>query len=175
MSVRFLHPSRPAIGLATLLLFLGEVTAEPQDQPVSITSPSSDLVQVVRQEAQQRGVPLALADALVSVFRGHGANPASSPGQVGLMRIHPAMARMHGYRGDAADLLQPEINIRFGMLHLAGAWALAGGDVCLALVKYRTGYAEEDITLADARDCAALRARLAELGSPLGSARANSA
>lgn len=86
--------SRPAIMLATLLFCLAEVRAEPQDQPVSIASTSNNVAQVVRQEAEKRGVPLALADALVSAFRGYKADTAGSLGQAGLMQIHPAMARM---------------------------------------------------------------------------------
>lgn len=175
MSVCIPRLPRPAIALATLLFCLTGAKAEPHGQPVSITSPPDDLAQVVRQEAEKRGVPLALADALLSALRGSKADAAGSLGQVGLMQIHPAMAKMHGYKGDAAGLLYPEINIRFGMLHLAGAWALAKGDVCLALVKYRTGYAEEEITPADARDCAAVRARLAELGSSLATDRSKTA
>ncbi len=154
---------------------VAQANEEPQNRPASVVSSTPKIAPTVRQEAEERGVPPALAEALVSVLSSDRADAMSSLGSVGLMQLHPAMARMHGYQGDTAGLLRPGVNLRYGMLHLAGAWALAKGDVCLALLKYRTSYAEEEITPSAAKECTALKARLAELGSPLASGRSHTA
>ncbi len=178
MSVRITRLFGLAVAMATSAWASAspaQVGAEPGKQPASLMSSAHDLSQDVKQEAEGRGVPPALADALVSVLSGYEADAVGAQGHVGLMQIHPAMARMHGYEGDMAGLRQPETNIRYGMLHFARAWTLAKGDVCLALVKYRTSYAEGDVTPSAAKECEVVKARLAELGSPLASTRPRAA
>ncbi len=178
MSVRITRLFGLAVAMATSAWASAcpaQVGAEPGKQPASLKSSAHDLSQDVKQEAEGRGVPPALADALVSVLSGYEADAVGAQGHVGLMQIHPAMARMHGYEGDMAGLRQPETNIRYGMLHFARAWTLAKGDVCLALVKYRTSYAESDVTPSAAKECEVVKARLAELGSPLASTRPRAA
>jgi soluble lytic murein transglycosylase-like protein len=45
-----------------------------------------------------------------------------------------------GYRGTAAGLLDPEINMANGMRYLAGAYRAAHGNKARTLVLYSRGY-----------------------------------
>ena len=46
------------------------------------------------------------------------------------MQIKPQTARGLGYQGGAAGLMHPETNIRYGMIYLAQAYRMSGGDTC---------------------------------------------
>jgi soluble lytic murein transglycosylase-like protein len=61
-------------------------------------------------------------------------------GHWGLMQIKYETARTMGYRGPAAGLLDPEINLNFGGKYLAGAYLVAGGNADRALQFYSRGY-----------------------------------
>jgi soluble lytic murein transglycosylase-like protein len=61
-------------------------------------------------------------------------------GHWGLMQIKYATARSMGYRGPARDLLNPEINLKYGGKYLAGAYLVASGNVDRAMRLYRSGY-----------------------------------
>jgi hypothetical protein len=74
---------------------------------------------------------------------------------------------MLGYVGGITELFHPETNIRYGVMYLARAWKLAGGDLCRALMKYRAGWGEERITPLSAAYCRRARQHLATIGSPL--------
>jgi hypothetical protein len=67
-------------------------------------------------------------------------------------------------------LAEPETNIRYGIEYLAQAWRLSGGDLCQALMKYRTGHREERMTPHSVEYCRRARLHLAAIGSPLANA-----
>jgi soluble lytic murein transglycosylase-like protein len=56
------------------------------------------------------------------------------------MQIKHATARSMGYTGPAAGLLDPEVNLTYGLKYLRGAWLVAGRDQARAGHYYRTGY-----------------------------------
>jgi soluble lytic murein transglycosylase-like protein len=61
-------------------------------------------------------------------------------GHWGLMQIKYATAKSMGYRGLAKELLDPEINLKYGGKYLAGAYLLAGGNADRAMRLYKSGY-----------------------------------
>ncbi|MGO4677786.1 transglycosylase SLT domain-containing protein [Bosea sp. 2YAB26] len=65
---------------------------------------------------------------------------AQNGGHFGLMQIKHATARSMGYTGPAAGLLDPEVNLTYGLKYLRGAWLVAGRDQARAGHYYRTGY-----------------------------------
>jgi hypothetical protein len=69
-------------------------------------------------------------------------------------------ARMLGFSGSLAELAIPENNIHFGVMYLAQAWRLAGGDLCTAVMKYRAGHGETRFSYLSVNYCVAVRARL---------------
>ena len=122
---------------------------------------------MITREAERQGLPPAVADAVVRVESGYDPAASGTVGEVGLMQVRPATAAMLGHLGTASDLFVPETNIRFGVAYLAGAWRLAGGDLCTALAKYRGGHGERRITPRSATYCLRARTHLASIGSSL--------
>jgi hypothetical protein len=125
---------------------------------------------LIEAEARRRGVPAALVEAVVRVESGYDPGAIGGVGEIGLMQVRPSTAAMMGFRGTDEELAEPAVNIRYGAEYLAGAWRLAGGDLCRTLMKYRAGHGEEIMTVRSVAYCQRARAYLAEMGSPLGSA-----
>jgi hypothetical protein len=125
-------------------------------------------VTAVRQEAEQRGLPPEVADAVVQVESAYNPYAVGGVGEIGLMQIRPETAAMLGHRGGLTELFDPATNIRYGVTYLAKAWQLAEGDLCRALMKYRAGHGEERMTPLSVEYCRRARGHLAAMGSPLG-------
>ena len=122
----------------------------------------------VRQEAEQRGLPADVADAVVQVESAYNPYAVGGVGEVGLMQVRPETAAMLGHRGGVTELFEPATNIRYGVMYLARAWQLAEGDLCRALMKYRAGHGEERMSALSVEYCRRARGHLAAMGSPLG-------
>jgi len=127
-------------------------------------------VRLVRQEAQQRGLPPELAVAVAQVESAYNPNAVGTVGEVGLMQVRPTTAAMLGHSGTVAELHEPRTNIQYGVRYLADAWQLANGDLCRALMKYRAGHGEERFSERSVEYCRRARAYLASIGSPLANA-----
>ncbi|WP_132956213.1 transglycosylase SLT domain-containing protein [Rhizobium sp. BK251] len=96
---------------------------------------------LISKYAGQYGVPVELATAVVQVESRFNPNARGSHGEIGLMQIKPATARMMGYSGKAKGLYDPETNIKYGMKYLAAAHELGGGETCDTILKYNAGHA----------------------------------
>jgi soluble lytic murein transglycosylase-like protein len=96
-------------------------------------------------------------------------NPAvvGMDGEIGLMQVMPATARMLGFSGTEAQLAVPDVNIHYGAKYLAGAWRLAGEDLCTAAMKYRAGHGETRFSLRSVDYCTRVRNHLAARGVPV--------
>jgi soluble lytic murein transglycosylase-like protein len=90
--------------------------------------------------ANEYNVPVELANAVVRVESNFNPNARGSAGEVGLMQIKPATAKMMGYAGTRNGLFDPETNIKFGMKYLAAAHQLGGGETCDTILKYNAGH-----------------------------------
>jgi soluble lytic murein transglycosylase-like protein len=121
----------------------------------------------VTEEARQKGIPPALADAVATVESAYNPAAVGEDGEVGLMQILPSTAAMLGFRGSNAALSEPATNIRYAVAYLARAWELADGKLCRALMKYRAGHGEERMTPLSVTYCRRAIAHLASIGSPL--------
>jgi hypothetical protein len=168
---------------ALLCVFAGpSLAAEPQPAPAPSAAeaetaspvPPTDLpvgraayVEIVGREARARGLPPEVADAVAQIESGYRPSAVGGVGEIGLIQIRPSTAAMLGHRGGALALFEPETNIRYAVAYLAGAWRLAGGDLCRTLMKYRAGHKEERMSPLSAEYCRRARAHLASLGSPL--------
>jgi soluble lytic murein transglycosylase-like protein len=92
--------------------------------------------------ADHYGLPRSLVHRVVR--RESGYDPAARNGPYyGLMQIHPATARTMGFRGDPAELLDPDTNLRYAVKYLRGAWLVARGDADRAVIWYARGYYDE--------------------------------
>lgn len=119
---------------------------------------------LIKREAISRGLPAAIADAVVRIESGYDPLAVGAVGEVGLMQIRPATAAMLGFLGTNAELAEPETNIRYGVAYLAKAWRLAEGDLCRTLMKYRAGHGEEFMTPLSTEYCRRAKVHLAALG-----------
>lgn len=117
--------------------------------------------EIVERYASSYGVPVKLAHAVISVESNYRPNTRGKAGEIGLMQIKPATARMMGYSGSAKGLFNPETNIKFGMKYLAKAHALGGGSTCGTILKYNAGHGAKRMNPISAAYCKKVQARIA--------------
>ncbi|MCD2181762.1 lytic transglycosylase domain-containing protein [Rhizobium sp. GN54] len=115
---------------------------------------------LIRTYAKQYGVPVDLAHAVVRVESNFNPKARGSAGEIGLMQIKPATARMLGYRGGAKGLYNPETNIKWGMKYLAMAHELGGGTTCGTILKYNAGHAAKRMNPVSKRYCGKIQTLL---------------
>ena len=120
---------------------------------------------IIERESAKTNVPADIAEAVVFVESGYNTATIGSVGEIGLMQVRPETAAMLGFRGNNAELAEPDVNIHYGVLYLSRAWRLAGGDLCRALMKYRAGYGEESMTPRSQVYCNRARNRLVAMNS----------
>jgi soluble lytic murein transglycosylase-like protein len=125
------------------------------------------LPQVAR-EAAALGVPAEVADAVAMVETGYRPDAIGSSGEIGIMQILPSTAMQLGFHGSLTELLEPAINIHLAVEYLGRAWAMSGGDICRALMKYRAGLGEEVMTPLSVQYCTRAISWLRGVGSRLG-------
>jgi soluble lytic murein transglycosylase-like protein len=119
---------------------------------------------VIEREAHAYGMPPALLDAVMAVESGYNPAIIGMDGEIGLMQVMPATARMLGFTGTQAQLADPQINIHYGAKYLAGAWRLAGQDLCTAAMKYRAGHGETRFSFRSVDYCLRVRRHLTARG-----------
>jgi soluble lytic murein transglycosylase-like protein len=121
---------------------------------------------IIARYAAAEGVPVSLAKAVIKIESNYRPNIVGSAGEIGLMQIKPATARMMGYSGSAKGLFDPDTNIKYGMKYLAMARNLGGGTTCGTILKYNAGHAATRMNPVSAAYCGKVKVQLAALGSP---------
>ena len=96
---------------------------------------------IVKRYAMLNGVPISLAHAVVAIESNYKPYSRGKAGEVGLMQIKPATAKLMGYSGSITGLFDPETNIKYGMKYLAKARRLGDGTTCGTILKYNAGHA----------------------------------
>jgi soluble lytic murein transglycosylase-like protein len=95
--------------------------------------------EMIASQAKMHGVPVAFVHR--TVLRESRYNPGLVHHHCfGLMQIKYATARGMGYKGDARGLLDPQVNLTYGVPYLANAYHLADGNENRATALYRGGY-----------------------------------
>lgn len=123
------------------------------ENPLTEAVQSASYSSLIQTYAKTYGVPVDLAHAVVRVESNFNAKARGSAGEIGLMQIKPATARMMGYRGTAKGLYDPETNIKFGMKYLAMAHDLGGGTTCGTILKYNAGHGAKRMNPVSKRYC----------------------
>lgn len=116
---------------------------------------------IVAKYAAAYGVPTSLAHAVIRIESNYRPNARGSAGEIGLMQIKPATARMMGYTGSAKGLFNPETNIKFGMKYLSMAHQLGGGATCSTILKYNAGHAAKRMNKRSSAYCAKVKLHMA--------------
>ncbi len=135
-------------------LVIPGATAAPAAAPTAAIPPSMaalvaqrDAVrQVIVEEANQYGVPVALALAVAWQESGWRQGVVSSAGAVGVMQLMPATAEWVGdaMLGHRVDINDTRLNVRGGVRLLAHYLASYGGDLDLVLAAYYQGQSAVD-------------------------------
>jgi soluble lytic murein transglycosylase-like protein len=125
---------------------------------------ATDYRALAHAEARRAGLPGEVADAVMAVESGYDRHAIGSSGEIGLMQVLPSTARMMGFSATTEALAAPATNIHYGVTYLAGAWRLAGGDLCTAVMKYRAGHGETRFSRRSVDYCLAVRSKLAARG-----------
>jgi len=133
------------------------IVASAPKMPASSTQYSA----IVSRYAATYGVPVSLAHAVIGVESNYNASARGSHGEIGLMQIKPATARMMGYSGSASGLFDPETNIKYGMMYLAKAHQLGGGATCGTILRYNAGHAATRMNPVSAAYCSKVMTRMA--------------
>lgn len=115
---------------------------------------------LIARYAEKYGVPAGLAHAVVRIESNFNPKARGRAGEIGLMQIKPATARMLGYGGSANGLYDPETNIRWGMQYLAAAHKLGGGETCQTILKYNAGHGAKRMNPVSKRYCGKVQALL---------------
>lgn len=115
-------------------------------------------------EARRHGLPPEVALAVMQIESNFDPRAKGAAGEVGLMQIMPATARMLGFAGDDRQLAEPGVNIRLGVQYLAKAHRLAEGDLCTTVMKYRAGHGETRFSIRSVDYCKRAREILSGAG-----------
>lgn len=143
-------------------------------QPVAVPSPAAGdppsetaLRAMVRAEAEARGMPPEVAEAVADVESGYNPRAVGGVGEIGLMQILPSTARMLGFAEPLPRLFEPATNIRYGVRYLSEAWRMTGEDICGTVMKYRAGHGETRFSHKSVAYCVRVREILASRGFPV--------
>ena len=117
---------------------------------------------IVARYAAAYGVSPRLAHAVITVESNYRSDARGRAGEVGLMQIKPATARMMGYSGSAKGLFDPETNIKFGMKYLAKAQNLGNGTTCGTILKYNAGHGAKRMNPISSAYCAKVKRMLGD-------------
>jgi soluble lytic murein transglycosylase-like protein len=119
------------------------------------------LTEIADRHARTAGVPAELVRAVIRVESDWDIDLTGHAGEIGLMQIRPETARDIGFKGDDAELYNPETNIRWGVAYLAAGYKLANGDLCQTILKYYAGTEVSKMTEAASAYCGRVRGILA--------------
>ncbi|PDQ17233.1 lytic transglycosylase [Mesorhizobium sanjuanii] len=134
--------------------------------PTAVSGGTGQYSAIIARYAATYGVPVSLANAVVKIESNYQPNIVGGAGEIGLMQIKPATARMMGYTGSVKGLFNPDTNIRYGMKYLAMARGLGGGTTCGTILKYNAGHAAKRMNPVSAAYCGKVKVQMAALGSP---------
>ncbi len=123
--------------------------------------PTKPYAPLIERYASMNGVSPALVHAVIQVESNYKPYSKGRAGEIGLMQIKPATARMMGYSGSTTGLFDPETNIKYGLKYLAKAQKLGGGTTCGTILKYNAGHGAKRMNPISSAYCKKVKKRLA--------------
>ena len=137
-----------------------------KDDAVTVAARSQDRYKVIIERyASLNGIPVDLAHAVITVESNYKPYSLGRAGEVGLMQIKPATAKLMGYDGSTTGLFDPETNIKFGMKYLGKARKLGDGTTCGTILKYNAGHAAKRMNPVSRDYCNKVKRHLAGIGA----------
>ncbi|QAU48680.1 transglycosylase SLT domain-containing protein [Bradyrhizobium guangzhouense] len=162
------NPSATWMHVVVALLLSASTCARAQDADLGAgetATSRAEIRKIIEHETARTNLPADIVEAVVFVESGYNPAVVGSAGELGLMQLRLETAAALGFRGNAAELAEPDINIHYGVLHLSRAWRLAGGDLCRTLMKYRASRDEDETSPRSQVYCNRARNRLLAMGS----------
>ena len=108
-----------------------------------VTMPREDIIELIKQEAQLAGVPVAAALALFERESNFNPKAKGGSGEYGIGQLMPATARALGVN-NPWNVLE---NVRASLKYYKGALNAAGGDPLGAYAGYNGGYGKNGSTI----------------------------
>lgn len=116
---------------------------EPQTPPTGriplYPNETPQLRALINKWADHYNVPRALVHRLAVRESTHRPWAVNRP-YYGLLQILPETAQSMGFRGQPQDLLDPDVNLKYAVKYLRGAWLLSDGSHDTAVKWYSRGY-----------------------------------
>lgn len=98
-------------------------------------SERTELIKIIRYEAQRVGIDPQIIFALIEVESNFRADAVSHAGAIGLMQVMPFWTDVLS-RGSSRELFEPRVNIRYGCLILRHYLDIEKGNLDRALGRY---------------------------------------
>jgi soluble lytic murein transglycosylase-like protein len=142
---RLLLATLPAVALGACAQtgpMFGSKSVSPRlapGEPALYPNETPRLRALINKWADHYAVPRDLVHAQVKRESGHQPQVRAGP-YWGLMQIHPQTARTMGFAGANEELLNPDVNLKYGVKYLRGAYLVADGDKAAAMTWYARGY-----------------------------------
>jgi soluble lytic murein transglycosylase-like protein len=135
-------PRRAFIASGLAALAACSSTPDVADLPSDAALHPGETMQIralINHYADLYDLPRSLVHRVVQRESSYNPNARNGP-YYGLMQILPQTAATMGHSGPASQLLDPDVNLRFGAKYLRGAWLVSAGDPDAAISWYARGY-----------------------------------
>lgn len=108
-------------------------------EPALYPNETPELRRIINKWADHYEVPRDLVHAQIVRESTHRPGARNGP-YWGLMQILPQTARTMGHNGPPQELLDPDVNLKYAVKYLRGAWIVSRGDKADAMKWYARGY-----------------------------------
>lgn len=142
---------KPAVILSALYLSLLSTTAsagcdgEKKCAAEKINARNTEVIEMIKTLAPAQGVPTWFALRIAKVESNYNPKARGSAGELGLYQLKCSTAREMGFRGNCTTLLNPAVNIHYGLKHLAVAIRKSNGNLKLAASKHNGGLSRKKL------------------------------
>jgi soluble lytic murein transglycosylase-like protein len=135
---------KPAVVLSAIYLAILSTSASAgcagekhcKAEPIS---KHSGVIAMIKSVAPSHGVPVWFALRIAKVESNYNPKARGAAGELGIYQLKCSTAREMGFRGNCATLLNPAVNIHYGLKHLAVAIKKSNGNLKLAASKHNGG------------------------------------
>ena len=101
----------------------------------------SSIIELVSKKATEHNVPVALAQAVISLESNYNTHVTGVRGEYGLGQIRCSTAKSLGMVGKCDKLNDPETNLEYSMSYLKEGIDISNGDIRMAVNYYASGKA----------------------------------
>jgi hypothetical protein len=99
----------------------------------------NNVMALIKRAAPGYGVPTWFALRIAKVESNYNPNVRGAAGEYGVFQLKCATAKGVGFRGNCSALLNPSVNVQYGLKHLSMAVRMAHGNLRLAASKHNGG------------------------------------